>query len=60
MDFKCDLQTILPIDPDGFAIIEANYCDRLKPKELRILNQIIDTVGELSSKVINNLIRLKV
>jgi alpha-tubulin N-acetyltransferase 1 len=50
MEFKFDLGTFLEIDEEGFCIIESDICNKLKPRELKMLNDIINTIGALSSQ----------
>lgn len=51
MDLNLDLSTVLNIDSEGFSIFQSNFSEKLKPKNLKIVNEILDLIGDLSSEV---------
>jgi hypothetical protein len=51
MDFNSIQDTNIHVDSDGFCIFTSDYSNKIKGKDFKILSQILDTLGELSSRV---------
>lgn len=60
MDFNSIADINIHVDSEGFIIFTSDYSYKLKGKDLKVLNQILDTLGELSSRVFKFSQRLKV
>ncbi|MCQ2821215.1 MAG: alpha-tubulin N-acetyltransferase [archaeon] len=50
MQFNFDCEQALGCDSDGFAVLEGSYQNRIVPGFTLFVNEILDTMGELSSK----------
>ena len=57
MDFNLDLSKILYIDSEGYSIFQSDFFQKLNQKNQKIINEIIDIIGDLSSEVTLNLIK---
>ena len=50
MQFSFNCEEALGCDSDGFAVLEGSYQNRIVPGFTLFVNEILDTMGELSSR----------
>ena len=50
MQFNFDCTDVLSCDPNGFAILEGSYQNKVMPGYTLFVNEILDTMGTASSK----------
>ena len=53
MQFNFNCEQILGCNNEGFAILEGSFAKAIKPGHLLYVNEILDSMGFLSSKVRN-------
>lgn len=51
MEFAFDCEHILGCDRDGFALLEGTYQDAIKPAYLFYVHEILNNIGQESSRV---------
>ena len=51
MQFNFNCQQVLGCDNEGFSILEGSFSKAIKPGHILYVNEILDTMGHLSSKV---------
>jgi hypothetical protein len=51
MEFNFNTEHILECDKEGFALLEGTYQDAIKPAYLFYVHEILNAVGEKSSRV---------
>lgn len=52
MQFNFNCEQVLGSNKEGFSILEGSFMKAIKPGHLLYVNEILDTMGQLSSKVI--------